>query len=83
MEETEDPPPTRSLRRHHNERLKSKRKDYHGWNGDSTPRIRGIYLNTPAPCSCWMCGNERKYFGNRTRKEILQLEIFKKEMSDV
>ena len=25
--------------------------------------------DTPTPCSCWMCGNPRKWFGNATVQE--------------
>ena len=34
-------------------------------------RLLGIYRKTRVPCSCWMCGNPRKY-GQLTRKEIIQ-----------
>jgi len=30
----------------------------------------GSYRKVRRPCSCWMCGNPRKYFGSRTRQEI-------------
>lgn len=30
----------------------------------------GSYRKVRRPCSCWMCGNPRKYFGVRTRQEI-------------
>jgi len=30
----------------------------------------GSYRKVRRPCSCWMCGNRRKYFGERTRQEI-------------
>ncbi|CAH2801603.1 MAG: hypothetical protein CBARDMAM_4422 [uncultured Caballeronia sp.] len=26
-------------------------------------------IDTPAPCSCWMCGNPRRYFRERTIQE--------------
>ena len=31
----------------------------------------GSYRNVRRPCSCWMCGNPRRYFGARTKQEIL------------
>lgn len=65
----------RAIRRHHAKRLKNVRKYYQGGHGGSTPRILGIYLHTPCNCSCWMCGNERKYFGRRTVKEMSDLEM--------
>jgi hypothetical protein len=30
----------------------------------------GSYRKVRRPCSCWMCGNPRKYFGERTRQEL-------------
>jgi hypothetical protein len=31
----------------------------------------GSYRKVRRPCSCWMCGNPRRYFGERTRQEAL------------
>jgi hypothetical protein len=39
--------------------------------GLQTPHWIGIHAHTPALCSCWMCGNPRKYSGERTRQEQL------------
>jgi len=50
-----------SLRRHHAERLKAKRK--------ANAHAGVAALNTPAACSCWMCGNPRKYFNQPTIQE--------------
>lgn len=30
----------------------------------------GALATTPVPCSCPMCGNPRKYFGQRTIQEL-------------
>ncbi|MDI6855135.1 MAG: hypothetical protein QME75_16205 [Deltaproteobacteria bacterium] len=30
----------------------------------------GSYRKVRRPCSCWMCGNPRRYWGARTRQEI-------------
>lgn len=30
---------------------------------------RGRLSKTPTPCSCWMCGNPRRYMGQRTHAE--------------
>ena len=39
-------------------------------------RLLGLYKKTRVPCSCWMCGNPRKIFGNgklsKTFREIKQ-----------
>lgn len=60
---------SRAIRRHHVERIKKKRNKYWSWD-DKDPRRLGMLVHTPAMCSCWMCGNERKYFKNRTVDEI-------------
>lgn len=53
----------RAIRRHHNARLKANRKHYWGgWVGNAQ-RI-GMLLHTSCNCSCWMCGNPRKFNGN-------------------
>lgn len=50
---------------------------YWSWD-DKDPRRLGMLLHTPRMCSCWMCGNERKYFKNRTLEEISFDEISSK-----
>jgi hypothetical protein len=35
-----------------------------------TDFMLGFHANTPHPCSCYMCGNPRKYFNELTRQEI-------------
>ncbi len=62
----------RAIRRHHKARLKKNRKNYwgfgkYGWRGSVTSSLyeemdetcSGIVINTPTPCSCWMCRNPR------------------------
>ena len=48
-------------RRHDTERIKAKRSAYNG-HGKTV-------LQTPAVCSCWMCGNPRKWFKQPTIQE--------------
>ncbi|BEU75774.1 hypothetical protein DSR26_23645 [Salmonella enterica subsp. enterica serovar Virchow] len=55
----------RALRRHHRQRVKNNRKKY--WTvfpHEESPKRLGIITTTPCICSCWMCGNPRKYFKN-------------------
>lgn len=59
----------RALRRHHRNRLKSKRINLNYWCKDKDDRLLGISINTPCPCSCFMCGNPRKYYNEVTRQE--------------
>jgi hypothetical protein len=32
-------------------------------------RELGAVIDTPTPCSCWMCGNPRRYLRERTIQE--------------
>ena len=46
------------------------KKRYLGWwQYASTPVQQGIAAHTPKRCSCWMCGNPRKFTGERTVQE--------------
>ncbi len=61
----------RALRRHHYRRLKRKRERF--WYGTYSapmgPRHLGMAIATPKVCSCWMCGNPRRYFREKTLQE--------------
>ena len=61
----------RALRRHHYRRLKRKRERF--WYGTYSapmgPRHLGMAVATPKVCSCWMCGNPRRYFREKTLQE--------------
>ena len=62
----------RSVRRHHRERLMKKRSHHYGYGTtrDRMPdEIRSVHARTSTTCSCWMCGNPRKFFGFVTRAE--------------
>ena len=71
-------PYKRTIRRHHRERLliqwvKRVRMELRGTDleGNSIyieQRARYL-LQTPKSCSCPMCGNPRRYFGERTIQE--------------
>ena len=58
-----------SERRNHKERLKKKRKN-------DIVYYTGCPINkhviTPKLCSCIMCGNMRKYFGNSKQGKTIQ-----------
>jgi hypothetical protein len=43
----------------------------------------GSYRKVRRPCSCWMCGNPRKYFGRRTRQEDLAILTEKEQRQDI
>jgi hypothetical protein len=66
---------SKSIRRHHAQRLKAKRKKYNRVEGKSNPRLLGMLVHSAAICSCWMCGNPRKHFGEVTRQERSAAEV--------
>jgi hypothetical protein len=41
------------------------------WDLPTTAHWIGIHAHTPKLCSCWMCGNPRRFLGERTRQELL------------
>jgi len=58
---------SRAQRRCDYARLKKVRANYWGYGTSSylgdrymQPRTLGLSINTPSPCSCWMCKNPRK-----------------------
>lgn len=59
----------RALRRHHMERIKRRVSTYYGGWAGTTPRNRGMVARSRQHCSCPMCGNPRKYFGDLTPQE--------------
>ncbi len=75
---------SRSDRRYQRSRLKKKRCNYWGFGKygyrsyceDSTNEMSkkqlGYVVNTPTPCSCWMCGNPRRNVWSK--KECLTIQ---------
>lgn len=57
----------RQQRRHHRERLKKARASH--WGGIANTATPLLVIDTPTPCSCWMCGNPRRHFGEKTIQE--------------
>lgn len=72
---------SRSMRRHHYERLKNTRKHY--FCGLETDREKGIYARTVPRCSCWMCCNPRKAFKAVTRQERQSMLDFENQCREV
>lgn len=60
----------RAYRRAQAARLKARRRRY--YNAARGERDVGLLLNTATRCSCWMCGNPRRYGGERTLQERRQ-----------
>lgn len=70
--------PKRALRRHHASRRKAwVRRNLPHYLLDPhepPPRRVGLYANTPKVCSCWMCGNPRRYLNEPTLQERVHEE---------
>jgi len=60
---------SRAIRRHHMERLKKRRRFHWGMDLLHEPKRLGQAVNTPHPCSCYMCGNPRHHFEKKTMQE--------------
>ncbi len=61
----------RSERRHHAQRVKAKfyrkQRQHESWPTDA--RHAGMFAHHGKVCSCFMCGNPRRYFGELTIQE--------------
>jgi len=64
---------THALRRHHAQRMKTwvlRTLRHYFTEGHSFPARRvGMYSKTPKICSCFMCGNPRRFHGELTIQE--------------
>lgn len=75
---------SRAWRRHHRARLKKGRASYWSLTNRAFPpeanahaRMLGMLVHTPASCSCWMCGNPRRFQGEPTRQELLASQAWR------
>ena len=59
----------RALRRHHEGRAKRCVRDYYGGYARADARATGKLAHTRRLCSCWLCGNPRRCFGETTLQE--------------
>ncbi|WP_349569416.1 hypothetical protein [Azotobacter salinestris] len=61
----------RSERRHHERRIKARfyRKQRIHEHGLTNKRNAGVFAHHGKACSCWMCGNPRRYWGELTMQE--------------
>lgn len=57
-----------AINRHHRAHMKRNRRHYCGRDLSQDPRRLGMCIRTPHPCSCLMCGNERKHAGPTLRE---------------
>lgn len=63
---------SRAFRRHHEQRARDRVARYYGGYAARDPRAIGRLTHTRTPCSCWMCGNPRRYFNQPTLQERRQ-----------
>ena len=73
---------SRALRRHHAARLRAQRRFYHGQDLAAIRGALGRVVNTAAGCSCFMCGNPRRYFRERTLQECRAENIFRDGLTE-
>jgi len=66
---------TRAIRRHHEERIKNRVEKYYGGVFQKDAREIGKMAHARTPCSCFMCGNPRKWFKQMTLRERRAPEI--------
>jgi len=59
----------RAIRRHHETRIKQRVADYFGGYARGQARQLGKLSHARQPCSCWMCGNPRRWFGEMSLQE--------------
>jgi hypothetical protein len=60
-------------RRAERARIKRNRRCWWGRKLESGAEL-GRVIDTPTPCSCWMCGNPRRWVGERTFQERRRLQ---------
>jgi len=60
---------SRAERRHHELRVKKRVGNYYGGYARDNPRHIGKIAHARRLCSCNLCGNPRRYFGERTLQE--------------
>jgi hypothetical protein len=60
---------SRSFRRHHEQRIKRRVRRYYGGNAAGNPRQVGKIAHSRQLCSCFMCGNPRRFWREPTPQE--------------
>jgi hypothetical protein len=77
----------RALRRHHRQRMiqRALRSLVLSWPEDEETRLQRAlgWYNNLKKCSCWMCGNPRRYGAGPTRQEQRQLQAALSDMEQM
>jgi hypothetical protein len=66
---------SRAVRRHHEERIKHRVQKYYAGVHRGDPRRIGLIAHSRQLCSCFMCGNPRKWLDEPTRQEQLAGDV--------
>lgn len=63
---------SRAFRRHEEDKRKAwaKKKGREWYGVEPNEKQIGRLAHSPAICSCYMCGNPRKHFKQKTRQEV-------------
>ncbi|WP_026186450.1 hypothetical protein [Thioalkalivibrio thiocyanodenitrificans] len=72
---------SRSIRRHHVERLKNARRRFWGRDLSGERKHLSMVVDTPCPCSCFMCGNPRRRWRKKTIQERRHEAIVKEDFN--
>lgn len=76
----------RALRRHHKERMKRKADrifntiNYSGFIGEMDKEMLSRLADNLKPCSCYVCGNPRKWWGEVTFQELKEEERWRQQL---
>lgn len=73
----------RAIRRFHRARLLRRRRHYWGsasrfWPDPAGPEV----VDTPKRCSCWMCGNPRRYEKKSKRRTLQEVKAMLAEKDE-
>lgn len=68
---------SRAMRRHHEERIKQRVLKYYGGVFSTDARRTGIIARSRKLCSCFMCGNPRRWEKHPTIREQRALQDFR------
>lgn len=67
---------SRGIRRHHEQRIKSRVRSYYGGLAANDPRHIGKIAHARRLCSCQLCGNPRRHWGQATIQEMRANQTF-------
>ena len=76
---------SRALRRHHKIRIRQKRAKqfvfkYFDMGKQELLKRANKYMETPKVCSCYLCGNPRKFWKEETCQEVKSRSKFESEI---